>query len=351
MSPRKPARAQVLSKWRFVGNRSMTWALAAAVLLAILTPAGFVGILSSAASASAAVPDTCGQPGSFPCAEQSYGSSKAKLHLAVLGDSYAAGLGAQSSPTSNSYTSRPPCYQSKQSYAGQIAVDSNGQIYSILAACAGATISDVINTQLHDLNKSFDAVTISAGGNDIGFAKIAADCEELNKSKCDADLINANKTLLSSSFVSKLTTLYEDILSAAPKANVYVMGYPYLFPRKASVSCAAEGPAFQYGPKLVKDANILVYNLDSDEYSAALRAGLRTTFINPTNPTKHLSESGDKKLAAFFNFDPHNVCGNPQWIHGIIVLPTSDTVRSFHPNYRGNTAYALLLALYMKEYQ
>lgn len=98
------------------------------------------------------------------------------------------------------------------------------QIYSTLAACAGATISDVINTQLHDLNKSFDAVTISAGGNDIGFSKIATDCEELNKSKCDADLINANKTLLSPSFASKLTTLYEDILSAAPKANVYVMG-------------------------------------------------------------------------------------------------------------------------------
>jgi hypothetical protein len=80
------------------------------------------------------------------------------------------------------------------------------------------------------------------------------------KSKCDADLINANKALLSGSFVSKLATLYEDTLSAAPNAQVYVMGYPYLFPQNASVSCAAEGPAFQYGPKLVKDANILVYN-------------------------------------------------------------------------------------------
>ncbi|HEX3424756.1 MAG TPA: SGNH/GDSL hydrolase family protein [Acidimicrobiales bacterium] len=310
-----------------------------------------VGIVSTAAPATAAVPDTCGQPGSFPCAEHSYGSPKAKFHLAVLGDSYAAGLGAQSSPNSNSYTSGPPCYQSEQSYAGQIALDSNGTVYSTLAACTGATISNVINTQLHDLNKSFDAVTISAGGNDIGFAKIATDCEELQKSKCDADLISANKTLVSSAFVSKLATLYADILRAAPNAHVYVMGYPYLFPLSASTTCLAEGPAFQFGPKLVKDANILVYNIDSDEYSAAQRAGLRTTFINPTNPAAHLSNSGDKRLAGYFNFDPHNVCGNSQWIHGIILVPSSDTVRSFHPNYRGNSAYAALLALYIKEYQ
>jgi len=329
----------------------MTGALAAVLLLVVLTPAGLVGIVPSAASASATVPDTCGQPGSFPCAERSYGLPKAELHLAVLGDSYAAGLGAQSSPTSNSYTSGPPCYQSEQSYAGQIALDSHGLIYSTLTACSGATISDVINTQLHDLNKSFGAVAISAGGNDIGFAKIATDCEKLNKSKCDADLVNANKILLSPSFVSKLANLYEDILSDVPKAHVYVMGYPYLFPQNASVSCAAEGPAFQFGPKLVKDANILVYNLDSDEYSAALRAGLRTTFINPTNPTARLLKLGDRKVAAYLNFDPHNVCGNPQWIHGLIVFPASDTVRSFHPNYRGNAAYTVLLALFMREYQ
>ena len=95
-------------------------------------------------------------------------------------------------------------------------MDSHGEINSTLAACAGATISDVINTQLHELNKSFDAVTISAGGNDIGFAKIATDCEKLQKSKCDADLISANKALLSASFVSKLAALSEDALSAAP---------------------------------------------------------------------------------------------------------------------------------------
>ena len=350
MSSLRPGKSQDSPPSRIAGSWLKGKSLAA-LLLAVMTAAGLACIAPGAASASATVTNTCGQPGSFPCREHFYGSSTAKLHLAVLGDSYAAGLGAQSSPTSSSYTSGPPCYQSEQSYAGQIALDSSGQVYSALAACTGATVANVISTQLHDLNKSFQAVTVSAGGNDIGFANIATACEELNKSACDADLVKANKLLLSPSFVSRLATLYEDILSAAPNAQVYVMGYPYLFPQNAATSCAAEGPVFEAGPKLVKDANILVYNLDSDEYSAAEQAGLRVTFINPTNPSARLTDPTDQKLGNLLNFDSHNVCGDSPWIHGIIVLPTSDTIRSFHPNYQGNSAYAALLALYLKEYQ
>ena len=44
------------------------------------------------------------------------------------------------------------------------------------AACSGKTTQDVVSTQLRQLNKSTELVTITAGGNNLGFGDIVTKC-------------------------------------------------------------------------------------------------------------------------------------------------------------------------------
>ncbi len=87
----------------------------------------------------------------------------------ALGDSYASGFGVM--PYFD-----PPCDRSNAAYAVQ--VNGREQIrLDDFVACAGATTLTVVSGgQLNALDDNTDLVTISAGGNDIGWGNAVAAC-------------------------------------------------------------------------------------------------------------------------------------------------------------------------------
>ncbi|MGN7200718.1 GDSL-type esterase/lipase family protein [Arthrobacter sp. SAFR-044] len=90
-----------------------------------------------------------------------------KIKYIALGDSYAAGQGA------GAY--QDACYRSDNSYS-ELAAEDKAVKLVVNAACSGKTTWDVVNTQLRQLNKSTELVTITAGGNNIGFGDIINYC-------------------------------------------------------------------------------------------------------------------------------------------------------------------------------
>ena len=90
-------------------------------------------------------------------------SAQSSVHYVALGDSYSSGLGAGSYlPASGS------CDESTKAYPALWAGANQPASY-VSETCAGATTSDVINSQVSALSAATTLVSITIGGNDVGY--------------------------------------------------------------------------------------------------------------------------------------------------------------------------------------
>jgi lysophospholipase L1-like esterase len=154
------------------------------------------------------------------------------LQYVALGDSYAAGIGA---PPYVRSSFSDDCLQSNKGYPELL--DSEKHIHlQVNATCPGATTSAVADTQLSALTPGVELVTLTVGGNDLGFAALAGAClpPTGTPEQCRT-AIQAALDLLPTScegdskLGDRLTDLYAAVAAAAPKALIVVTGYPYLF--------------------------------------------------------------------------------------------------------------------------
>jgi lysophospholipase L1-like esterase len=168
-------------------------------------------------------------------------------YYAALGDSYSAGLG-NSPPYPNGI---PNCGQSVKAYPALLdaAVPSLGKLGFI--ACAGDVTDDFYTngtnpSQLASLASlpNVRTVTLTIGGNDIGFAQVIAacldqakDCRKSWEGKVNTWLAalagKASAKTLDGRPIHSVADLLADIHTEAPKAQIFIAGYPRLFGTKA----------------------------------------------------------------------------------------------------------------------
>ena len=146
---------------------------------------------------------------------------------AALGDSYAAGQGA--GPYEDA------CLRSDNSYPALLdaarKIDLAGN-----EACSGATTSTVRADQIPLLSKKVDLVTVTAGGNDLDSIGALVTCSQDPGPACTAALGQRAAVLqtalnnpAASPFYQGLQAMLNDIKAKAPRADIYVTGYPLLF--------------------------------------------------------------------------------------------------------------------------
>ncbi|MEV7374043.1 SGNH/GDSL hydrolase family protein [Streptomyces sp. NPDC090301] len=148
----------------------------------------------------------------------------------AVGDSYSSGVGA------GSYLSDSgECRRSTNAYPRLWAAANSPSSFSF-TACSGATTGSVRSGQLGPLDSSTTLVSVTAGGNDVGFADVMQTCVLNSEATCvaavDAAVVKMNGTL-----PGGLSALYGDIRSRAPRAHVVVLGYPRFY--KLAGSCIA----------------------------------------------------------------------------------------------------------------
>lgn len=167
----------------------------------------------------------------------------------ALGDSYSSGTG-----TFNYYSESGGCYRSPDSYVSYVA-DQLDLGVPLFAACHGAQTADFYNqnpntgepAQISHLSEDTEVVTLTIGGNDAGFGKVMEECVHQPKNTdgwgCSTnmalttaleerfDALASNSPALAEDGrpIYDLSSLYEDIATAAPNAKIYVGGYPRLF--------------------------------------------------------------------------------------------------------------------------
>jgi lysophospholipase L1-like esterase len=156
----------------------------------------------------------------------------------ALGDSYAAG------PLIPNPTLPLGCLKSDHNYP-HLAAPGIGLTLRD-ASCSGATTVDMTNPQnvepdgpnppqFNSLDTSTTVVSLTIGGNDIGFSEVAESCITLNPfshpclDKYDAGGVDQLKARIEAT-APKVAAVLAGIKSRSPSAKIYVVNYPAIFP-------------------------------------------------------------------------------------------------------------------------
>ncbi|MFI9384242.1 SGNH/GDSL hydrolase family protein [Kutzneria sp. NPDC052558] len=223
-------------------------------------------------------------------------AAPAAVNYAAVGDSYAAGVGTQSS-YDNSCDRSAKGYPSLWAAAHSVSAFTN-------VACTGAKTSDVINSQVGSLSAANTVVTVTIGGNDAGFTNTMESCILGGDSGCNTAVNNA-KAFVGSTLPGLLDNTYNAIRGHAPNATVYVVGYPRFYQIGGSCSVGLSDTSRGY-------INSGADALDSAISAAASRHGFRFVDVR----------------TAFTN---HGICSSSSWLNSV-TLPV---VNSYHPNSSG----------------
>jgi hypothetical protein len=226
---------------------------------------------------------------------------------AALGDSYSSGVGT------GSYALDSGCKRSASAYPFLWAQKHPGTSLSFVA-CSGAKTSDLLATQLQALSSATTLVTMTIGGNDIGFSNLIYQC---TLSDCSAAL-DAARAGLDATLDTPLDNVFNAVRAKAPNAKIIVLGYPQVFTGGTCLAALGITAAEQ------AKANALASALDS---VIATRASI----------------DGVAYQSAIPAFTGHAVCSASPWLNGLNLLNTTE---SYHPNRNGQSSgYLSLLTI------
>ncbi len=144
--------------------------------------------------------------------------ARAADEYVALGDSYSSGVGAQSTNLDLL------CLRNTYAYPYLVAQQRPDTMLKFVA-CGGAVTNDVLTRQIGALSEATDFVTITIGGNDVGFANLILSCTTIG---CSSAIASSNAKI-ATELPAKLDAVYAAIKQRAPNANVVVLGYPRIF--------------------------------------------------------------------------------------------------------------------------
>jgi len=217
----------------------------------------------------------------------------------ALGDSYSSGVGSGSESGS--------CLQSPTAYPGLWNAAHHPSSYRMVA-CSGAKTTDVNANQLSALSSSTGLVSITIGGNDVGFSNIMTTCVLYSEADCIA-AVNKAETYANANLANLLNVTYNGIRSHAPNAQVVVLSYP-VFYQLGVWYCVGLS---ENSRKKIDEGINLVDN------------------ITKTTAASHGFTFADVRSV----FVGHQLCSGDKWLHS---LNYSDLTESYHPTATGQSS-------------
>lgn len=216
----------------------------------------------------------------------------------AMGDSYSAGNGARSTNLS------PLCGRNTYAYPYLVARQRPHTSLTFVA-CQGATTDDIPG-QARYLSADTDYVSLTIGGNDIGFGGLLLGCTGDWSPGCDTAVAHSEH-VIRHELPGELDRAYATIRAAAPNATVVVLGYARLF--GPDVGCAAADG--------VTAAEARQLNRIADDLDKAIAA--------------RAAAAGFVYVSSIRHFTGHDMCAADPWLNG--KLP--DAADAYHPTRRG----------------
>jgi lysophospholipase L1-like esterase len=229
-------------------------------------------------------------------------SAASSVHYVALGDSYSSGVGA-----GNYFGSSGSCDRSANAYP-QLWDNASAPASYVSVACAGATTRNVLNSQLAALSSGTTLVSITIGGNDVGFSSVMTTCVLSSTSTC-VSAIKAAEGEMATQLPGELNNVLAAIASHAPNARVVVLGYPELYDLSRSSSCIGLSTTDR------TDLNQAADDLDAQIQAAAGRYHDVFADVRPA-------------------FAGHEICDSTSWLHSVDWF---DLGVSYHPTASGQS--------------
>jgi len=243
---------------------------------------------------------------------------KSSLNYVALGDSYSSGEG-----NPPFVPSAGKCDRSKtHAWPELLATKASDLNLVALLACSGAKISALTNAYKGETPQLYamtalkpDLVTITIGGNDVGFSDILRNCYviHLRHENCvtDGTLKQAKANVVALGGI--ISGVYNALETEAPHAMILVVGYPQLFPnsQKQTTGCGWLDNSER------AQLNSLAQLLDSEMSAAA--SGIGVQYVSTLNV-----------MAG------HELCSAHSWFNKIVPLNNG----AGHPNFNGQKALA-----------
>jgi lysophospholipase L1-like esterase len=229
-------------------------------------------------------------------------AAAAGANYVALGDSYASGVG------SGSYTAASgSCLRSTLAYS-QLWANTHAPASYRSVACSGAKTTDVNATQLSALSAATTLVSVTIGGNDVGFSTVMEDCVLYGTDTCVSE-VDAAENKARTTLPGLLDTTYNGIRGHAANAKVVVVDYPRFY--HDVWYCV--GLSSTSRNKINEGADVL----DGVISAAAARHGFSFADVR----------------SAFAN--GHEICdGGSSWLHSV---DWSNLVQSYHPTAAGQS--------------
>jgi lysophospholipase L1-like esterase len=218
------------------------------------------------------------------------------VHYVALGDSYSAGVGAGGESGS--------CDQSPNAY-GPLWAAANAPASFTFDTCSGATTSSTISSDLSSLSSSTTLVSITIGGNDVGFSSIMETCVLDSTSSCES-AVAAGENYANTTLPGNLATLFGDIKADAPNAKVVVLDYPDFYDLSVPVCVGLSSADHQALDNGIND-------MDGVIQTAADNAGFYFADVRG-------------------QFSGHELCDDAGWLNSVNIF---DIHTSYHPTATG----------------
>jgi hypothetical protein len=227
-------------------------------------------------------------------------ASAAGAHYVALGDSYSSGDGAGSYDSSSG-----SCLRSANAYPAKWAAAHAPASYKFVA-CAGATTTDLINSQVSAVTSDTTLVSMTTGGNDVGFSNVMETCVLSSDSACKTAVANA-ESAAASLLPGRFATLFGKIRAAAPAAHVVVLDYPHLY----------YITSFCIG---LSNAKRTALNAGADYLDTVI--------------AKATADAGYTFADVRSRFSGHELCSGDGWLHSV-TYPIDE---SYHPTATGQAS-------------
>jgi lysophospholipase L1-like esterase len=224
------------------------------------------------------------------------------VRYVALGDSYSSGLG-----TGDYIAASGSCDRSADAYPALWAAANQPASY-VSVACAGATTGTVLGSQIPALSTATTLVSITIGGNDVGFSSVMETCVLHSTGSC-VSAIGAAEAEMGSQLPGELDRVLNAITLAAPNARVVVIGYPHLYDLGRSAGCI--GLSTTDRTALNRAADLL----DTQIQAAAAR---------------HQDTYADVRSS----FAAHEICDPGGWLRAVDIFAIDE---SYHPTAAGQS--------------
>jgi lysophospholipase L1-like esterase len=225
------------------------------------------------------------------------------------------------------------CLRSTHNYSDDIQASAGTTSY-VDAACSGATTVNMTQSQstnigtnppqFNSLAANDSIVTLTIGGNDIGFSSIIEECATLSVTNpfgnpCQQHYTTGGTDQLAAKITAtgpKVAAVLQGIHSRAPQARVFLVGYPDILPNTGT-GCWPLVPIAHGDVPYLRTTE-----MDLNNTLAQVAAANGATFVNTYTATIG-----------------HDSCQAPgtKFVEGLI--PTSPAY-PFHPNQLGQQAMA-----------